>query len=411
MPSLALALWSKAETRSLVSELSAAGIPVLSLKGPSLQERLHRDAAAYVSGDVDVLVPRRAASRARAVLERAGWTFEPTNGFLWRLSAAATYERNRFRVDLHWGLHAAHLPAWTLRSLEEAMWRGATRSDSGMLEPSPEALYVFLALHAAGHDPTRREWVRNVELARDRVEHWDAVWEIAREARVSAVVRAATARRSSRSLLDGPVGNLLWYSTFILRGHVVPRSVRDQMRERWALHRQGYGWRAVGFTRVEFEGMDLEIDQGVFPPQGVSSGIVERARECYVADRPPVIVEIGTGSGAVSFHAKKVWPTALVFATDYSGRAIACARRNAARLGDESISFLAGSLTDPLPASINRRVDLLFSNVPYVSRLGGQVAGDLDAPDGAVYGPDPDGLGLMRDLARDALSLLRPGGC
>jgi hypothetical protein len=109
--SVAAALWSQAESRPVSVELSGAGVPALMLKGPDLQQRLYETPATYSSDDVDVFVPRRLAARARAVLAREGWRFEPGNGVLWRLSAAATYVRQGFRLDLHCGLHAAHLPA------------------------------------------------------------------------------------------------------------------------------------------------------------------------------------------------------------------------------------------------------------------------------------------------------------
>ena len=91
--SVAAALWSQAESRRVAVELSGAGVPALMLKGPDLQQRLYGTPAAYASADVDVLVPRRLASRARAVLARDGWRFEPENGVLWRMSAAATFVR------------------------------------------------------------------------------------------------------------------------------------------------------------------------------------------------------------------------------------------------------------------------------------------------------------------------------
>src|ERR671929_2255617 len=81
---VALALWAQSEGQRAVRELESEGIRVLMLKGPDLQRRLYGTPAAYRSGDVDVLVPRRSGRRARRNLARNGWAFSAGNGFLWR---------------------------------------------------------------------------------------------------------------------------------------------------------------------------------------------------------------------------------------------------------------------------------------------------------------------------------------
>ena len=221
---MAAALWSQAESRRVAAELSEAGIPALMLKGPDLQQRLYGTPAAYASEDVDVLVPRRLAARARAVLTRDGWRFEPENGVLWRLSAAATYVRQGFRLDLHWGLHAAHLPAWTLRRLEDRLWRGARVGDSGFLEPdAPLAARV-------PRRSRRRSSVLPRGMGRERgcaaalIDDWQEVKRIARRCRVEgAVLRALKGRISDdEPVLDGSSEQLLWYATWISRGHFLP---------------------------------------------------------------------------------------------------------------------------------------------------------------------------------------------
>ena len=178
---VALALSSQAETRRLVRELGSGGVPVLLLKGPDLQQRLYGTPAAYVSGDVDVLIPRTAAKRARAILERAGWKFEPENGFLWEALRRGDIRAPRLPRRRPLGDPCrAHLPAWSFRRLERALWRGASVGLSGAREPAPESLFVFLAVHAAGHRFQRREWTRNVELAAAGVRDWEQVRRLAR---------------------------------------------------------------------------------------------------------------------------------------------------------------------------------------------------------------------------------------
>ena len=74
LPAAAAVLDTQAALRRTAKELSASRIPVLLLKGPDLQMRLYGTPIAYRSGDVDILVPRGDAKRARDLLVKKGWT-------------------------------------------------------------------------------------------------------------------------------------------------------------------------------------------------------------------------------------------------------------------------------------------------------------------------------------------------
>ena len=243
MGRVALALRAQQESRRVGDELQAAGVRALLLKGPDLQQRLYDTPSAYASADVDILVRRERAKAARDHLERRGWTFAPENGVLWRASRAASFDRDGFTVDLHWGLHAAHLPAWSLEPLNRRLWQGAREGSSGMLEPDPESLLVFLAVHAVGHGFERPEWTENVRRAAALVTDWPEVWRIAYAARVTHAVKAALAADgspTSTAVLDGTWGRLVSGSTWLTRGHFVPASLRDRVRSAAALGRKGF---------------------------------------------------------------------------------------------------------------------------------------------------------------------------
>jgi HemK-like putative methylase len=412
LPSVALVLWAEAGIRTLARELAEARIAVLLLKGPPLQARLYGTPAAYRSGDVDVLVPRGGAREAMGALQRAGWTFERGNGALWFLSRAATYNRDGLRVDLHWGLHAAHLPAWTLRPLERALWRGATPGPGGLLEPDAESLLVFLAVHVVGHRFERPEWAENVAACARLVTDWANVGRIAREARVEGAVRAALDGHPGRSpvVLDGVLGRAVWTGTWLLRGHFIPRGLRDRVREAVALRREGFG--VGGFPRTRersFAGLDLRVGPGVFPPAPVTEGLVRLALDRLRDRSRAVAVEVGTGSGAVALAVASARSDAEVHATDISGRALRWARRNRRRLGIANVRFHRGSLLQPLPGQLRGRVSVVMSNAPYVPPVTAAKR-EWDAPLGTVRGPGSDGLDLLRTLAREAREFLERGG-
>jgi release factor glutamine methyltransferase len=405
-------MWGRAEGRKLGRELRDVGVPVMVLKGPELQERLYGTPAAYQSSDIDVLVRPRDARRARQTLHANDWTFEPENGVLWWLSAAASFERQGFRADLHWGLHAAHLPAWALHELERAMWERARTTPSGFLIPDDESLFVFLAVHAVGHGFERREWVDNVHAAAERVGDWQRVWAIARRAHVTNTVRVAMSEQPPGiriPVLDGPVGRAVWWSTYLLRGHTLPRKLRERLRESVGMHRRGFGIVGLRGTRkVRVGDLSLVIDRGVFDPRDVTLQAVDLAERLMADDAPGVVVDIGTGSGAVAIAAARRWPSADIHGSDVSFRAVGCAQRNAIRLGVNA-SFHVGNLLTPIPSTLRGRVDLAFSNVPYVSPAGGRKVEGWDVPMETIFGPDVDGLGLMRDLMSELPRYLRPG--
>ena len=401
---VARALRSEADARDLATSLAQDGIPVLALKGPALQARLYGTPAAYPSGDVDLMVPRGHAREARRAMKRDGWSFEAGNGVLWRLSGAATYVRDEVRVDLHWGLHAAHLPARTLKRLEEALWAGARPGALGLLEPDPESLLVFLAVHAAGHRFERPEWTENVRRCMFLVKDWDVVWRIARQARVEQAVRSAVSGQPSVGrILDGTVGRAIWTATWVVRGHVLPVAARDAIRRTLAS--------VLGRGRREchFAGLDLQVDPGVFHPRAISERLVGLGIRLLENRSRPVLVDAGTGCGAVGLAVARAIPGAQVHATDVSGRAVRCARRNRRRLGLANVRLHRGSLLEPLPRGVRGRVAVVLSNVPYVP-----VRGDLLevewAPRETFEGSGPDGADLLRDLARQATKVLESGG-
>jgi release factor glutamine methyltransferase len=293
------------------------------------------------------------------------------------------------------------------------LWRGAKQSRSGFLEPDDESLVVFLAVHAVGQHFERPEWIDNVHAAASNVGDWDRVWMLARRARVTEAVRAAMSQPTSGQrtpVLDGFVGRAIWWTTYALRGHVLPGSVRERIREAIALQRTGFGLFGTRRRRVKVGDLELIVEPGVFEPQGVTIRGVDFAAAVLGATQPDVVLDVGTGAGPVAITAARRWPVSQVHGSDISPRAVRCALRNAERYGLTNVTFLEGSLLRPFDPALQGRVDLAFSNVPYVSAVGGRDTSGWTVPLSTVFGPDADGLGFMRELAAELPRFLRPGG-
>ena len=136
----------------------------------------------------------------------------------------------------------------------------------------------------------------------------------------------------------------------------------------------------------------------------------------------PVVVEVGTGTGAIALSIVAEVPGAQVVATDVDPAAVAAARANLAALerGDADVPGPAagtsctvrqGDLLAPV-ADLRGTVDVLVSNPPYLpaadrTTWAPEVA-DHD-PDRALVGGD-DGHEVVDALIASAPGWLRPGG-
>lgn len=166
--------------------------------------------------------------------------------------------------------------------------------------------------------------------------------------------------------------------------------------------------------RAAFRHLELAVGPGVFVPRPETEQLVEWALDRLAGVPAPVVVDLGTGSGAIALSIAGEHPGARVTAVEHDPDAIEWTRVNAAAraaAGDRPVEVLAGDMTDPrLLDHLDGAVDLVVSNPPYVpdgARLPREVA-DHDPPL-ALWG-GPDGLDVVRGLLRTAARLLRPGG-
>ena len=166
--------------------------------------------------------------------------------------------------------------------------------------------------------------------------------------------------------------------------------------------------------RAPFRHLELAVGPGVFLPRPETEQLVEWALARLAGVDGPVVVDLGSGSGAIALSIAHEHPGARVTAVERDPQAAEWTRHNAglrAAAGDTPVAVLAGDMTDPgLLTGLDGTVDLVVSNPPYVpdgARVPREVA-DHDPPL-ALWG-GPDGLDVVRGLLRTAARLLRPGG-
>jgi release factor glutamine methyltransferase len=156
-----------------------------------------------------------------------------------------------------------------------------------------------------------------------------------------------------------------------------------------------------------FRRLTIVVRPGVFIPRPETEVLVEHALAAVASVSAPVIVDVGTGTGAIALTIKDERPDARVFATDLSPEAVALASENAHR-SMLDVEIVLGDLLEPVADELRRSVDLVVSNPPYVeehelSALPREVLAD---PLLALAG----GIDVYERLFAQAADVLRPGG-
>ena len=155
---------------------------------------------------------------------------------------------------------------------------------------------------------------------------------------------------------------------------------------------------------VEFCGLRVGVDPGVYVPRRQSEPLARRAAELLPADG--VAVDLCTGAGAIACVLQAAAPAATLVATDIDPVATACARRN-------GVDALVGDLDGPLPAALLGTLDVMVAVVPYVPADAlAFLPRDVTAyePRRALDGGQ-GGLEVLVAVVARSTRWLRPGGC
>jgi len=211
----------------------------------------------------------------------------------------------------------------------------------------------------------------------------------------------------------------------VLRTMVARRATREPLQH------------IIGDT--SFRGFIIKCDRRALIPRPETESLVDMAADSLKGIENPFIVEIGTGTGAISIACAKEIKGAHVLATDISEDALALARTNAEAngLGDSSgadaddagasapstgsgtLMFAQGDLLNAVTAEVlskvagdaSAKIDSLIANLPYIPD------GEKDKlqPEVAKYDPalalfgGADGLDLVRKLLQQTEGRLKSG--
>jgi len=176
--------------------------------------------------------------------------------------------------------------------------------------------------------------------------------------------------------------------------------------------------------RREFFGLEFHVEPGVFIPRPETETLVMELLELARDVAAPHVLDLGTGSGCVAIAFAVQRPEAYVLAVDVSEKALAVARKNAARHQvAHRVHFVRSDLFECLrrpreAASAGEEIfrdrlfDFVVSNPPYVAE---EELSSLQ-PDVRLHEPPealtsgPSGLETIERILKEAPEFLAPHG-
>ena len=194
-----------------------------------------------------------------------------------------------------------------------------------------------------------------------------------------------------------------------------PLNPAEVDRYRELVRRRGEG-EPVAYIlgRAYFHNLSLRVDRHVLVPRPETEHAVEAVLNFLIEGewpRPPAVLDLGTGSGAIAIAIAAGYPDTGIVAADASPEALELAGENARIAGlSARLRLVHSDMFDSLDPM--ETFDAIVCNPPYISaEEWDQLPRDVRdfEPREALYG-GPDGLHYYRQLAGQAPQFLKPRG-
>lgn len=162
----------------------------------------------------------------------------------------------------------------------------------------------------------------------------------------------------------------------------------------------------------EFMGLDFYVKEGVLIPRPDTEILVEEIIELCKDKDDLDILDIGTGSGAITVSLAKYIEKSRLTSLDISEIALEIAKKNAKSNGViGKINFIKSDLFQQIVGT-NLKFDIIVSNPPYIRKR------DIDELHTQVKDYEPynaleggiDGLDFYRNITEQSKNYLKPGG-
>jgi len=156
----------------------------------------------------------------------------------------------------------------------------------------------------------------------------------------------------------------------------------------------------------EFFSLSLKTSPVSLVPRAETELLVETTLVLCSRDADTNLLELGTGTGAISIALKVQCPTINIIATDISTDCLALAQQNA-----DSYGLFIDWVASDWFSHVDGRFDIIVSNPPYIAAADPALKeGDLPAEPRLALSPGPSGLEALQDIIAAAPGYLNPGG-
>lgn len=160
-----------------------------------------------------------------------------------------------------------------------------------------------------------------------------------------------------------------------------------------------------------FRHLEILVGPGVLVPRPETEIVVERVLQLLRSVEAPLVLDLGTGSGAIALSIASERPDARVWGADISSDALRWTRLNLERLRLGNVTLLEGDLFEPIPEDLKGEFHLVICNPPYLSLEEFESAPqDIRSHEpriGTLSGPT--GLETSTRVIEQAVNWLRPG--
>lgn len=241
-------------------------------------------------------------------------------------------------------------------------------------------------------------------------ESFSIVRLIAEAAQVLSRAGVPEARREAMSLIEHLIARDRTFLITHTEELLVPADIR---RLRELVERRAAGQPLQYITgHQEFYGLDFEVTTDVLIPRPETELLVETALALLDKTDPPLICDVGTGSGCIPVALLHEDKKARGVGLDISMNALRVAARNAMRHGVRERLMLIASNCFATLDSCAARFTMIVSNPPYVAEdaLAGLQREVRDYEPRVALTPGGDGLSIIRRLVADAPQFLEVGG-
>lgn len=154
--------------------------------------------------------------------------------------------------------------------------------------------------------------------------------------------------------------------------------------------------------------LELKVTPDVLIPRPETELLVEIALEKIFNIENPTILDLGTGSGAITLALASERKDAEIIATDNSEAALQVAKLNATELGfDQQVSFIKSNWFDEVS---DKEFDLIVSNPPYIDPEDIHLASSIrHEPQQALVAGDK-GMQDIEKIIQKSQPLIKKGG-